>query len=241
MKVSAACHIHSDWSYDGNWTLAELVDEFSHRGYRVLMMTEHDRGFTPSKWQDYREQCANASSENILVLPGIEYSDAANLVHVLSWGDLPFLGENLPTSVMLEAIKQSGGVSVLAHPSRRNAWRSFDPTWVKLLSGIELWNRKTDGWRPSTKAKTLIDTTGVLPFAGLDFHDHKQLFPLAMHLDLAGAPTEDSVLKCIKEHRCQPYAFNLPLNRWSVSVMTAALAPFEAARRSGRWIYRKGK
>src|ERR1700690_1085346 len=123
MEVLAASHIHSDWSYDGSWSLQALSKRFCERGYRVLMMTEHDRGFTPDRFAEYREACAEASSPEMLVMPGIEYSDADNRVHVLVWG-VPFLGEELPTAEMLEAVRLANGVAVLAHPSRRSAWTS---------------------------------------------------------------------------------------------------------------------
>jgi histidinol phosphatase-like PHP family hydrolase len=61
--IVAASHVHSVWSYDGQWKLDEIVREFSGRGYQVLMMTEHDRGFTESRWADYREACRELSSE----------------------------------------------------------------------------------------------------------------------------------------------------------------------------------
>src|SRR5687767_13151947 len=115
--VTAACHIHSNWSYDGKWTLPELAGEFSQRGYRVLMVTDHDKGFTESRRIEHREACAQASSDNILLVPGIEYSDAQNVVHILVWGPVPFLGEGLPTLELLKAVKAAGGLAVMAHPS----------------------------------------------------------------------------------------------------------------------------
>src|SRR5580765_6217960 len=108
MEVLAICHVHSEWSYDGSWSLAALSAKFAQRGCRVLMMTEHDRGFTAGRFDEYRRACADASSGKILVVPGIEYSDAANRVHVLTWG-VPFLGEGLPTSELLEAVKAAYG------------------------------------------------------------------------------------------------------------------------------------
>src|SRR5438093_284526 len=126
--VPAACHVHSNWSYDGRWTLPELAAEFGRRGFRVLMMTDHDRGFTESRRLRHRAACVQASSENILVVPGIEYSDAQNIVHILAWGPVPFLGEGLPTIEVLKAVKAAGGVAVMAHPARREAWKLFDPS-----------------------------------------------------------------------------------------------------------------
>ena len=92
MEVLAACHVHSAWSYDGSWSLEALSAKFRHHGCRILMMTEHDRGFSASRLDQYRDACAQASSDKILIVPGIEYSDAANRVHVLVWGKSPFPG-----------------------------------------------------------------------------------------------------------------------------------------------------
>src|SRR5438477_352356 len=129
MEIHASCHMHSDWSYDGSWPLASLSAKFNERGCRVLMMTEHDRGFSATRFAEYRQACAQASSDKLLVVPGIEYSDAANRVHVLTWGPVPFLGEGLSTSEMLDAVHAAHGVAVLAHPSRKNAWECFAPAW----------------------------------------------------------------------------------------------------------------
>src|SRR5215475_1961087 len=104
MNVLAVCHVHSEWSYDGSWSLQALASKFSRRGIRILMMTEHDRGFTPSRWQQYRDACASVSSDQMLVVPGIEYSDPTNRVHVLVWGQIPFLGEGRPTTQLLRTV-----------------------------------------------------------------------------------------------------------------------------------------
>ncbi len=126
------------------------------------------------------------------MVPGIEYSDAANRVHVLVWGPVPFLGENLATIEMLEAVRASQGVAVLAHPSRKNAWQSFTPEWADKLLGIEVWNRKYDGWAPSETAPTLLAGVDAIPFVGLDFHSQRQSFPLTMALELETQITEGS-------------------------------------------------
>ena len=129
MQILAACHVHSSWSYDGSWSLKDLAARFAARGCRVLMMTEHDRGFTASRYEQYREACAHATSSEILVLPGIEYSDRDNRIHVLAWGSGTFLGEGLPTGEMLEAVRATEGVAVFAHPGRKAAWKFFEPQW----------------------------------------------------------------------------------------------------------------
>jgi predicted metal-dependent phosphoesterase TrpH len=115
MEHIAVCHVHSQWSYDGSWSLEALSGKFRQRGCRILMMTEHDRGFAQSRLNEFREACAGVSTDKILVIPGIEYSDSANRVHVLVWGRVPFLGEGLPTGEMLEGARAANGIAVLAH------------------------------------------------------------------------------------------------------------------------------
>jgi len=231
MEAFAACHVHSDWSYDGSWTLEALSAKFARRGCRVLMMTEHDRGFTASRLDEYRNACARASSAVILVLPGIEYSDAANRVHVLVWGPVPFLGEGLPTGRMLDLVHAAGGLAVLAHPSRREAWKSFEPEWAERLLGIEAWNRKYDGWAPSRTASTLLQQAGAIPFVGLDFHTQRQSFPLTMALEMDRKVSEENVLDCLSARRCYARAFGFPLSESLVRTALPILGMAEQSRR----------
>jgi hypothetical protein len=238
MEVLAACHLHSKWSYDGSWSLENLRAKFSRRGCRILMMTEHDRGFTSGRLDEYREACAQASSGKTLVVPGIEYSDATNCVHVLVWGAVPFLGEGLPTSEMLEAVKAADGLAVLAHPSRRDAWKSFEPSWADQLLGIEVWNRKYDGWAPSQTAPALLRTASAIPFVGLDFHTQRQSFPLTMTLDIQGYVSEETVLESLRSRRCYARAFGQPLSQPMVRNSLSVLNMAERSRRMGAYIVR---
>lgn len=232
MEVIAVCHVHSEWSYDGSWTLAALASKFRKQGCRVLMMTEHDRGFSEKRYWEFRDACARVSSDEILVVPGLEYSDAANRVHVLVWGDIGFLGESLPTSEMLKLAYRAGGLSVLAHPSRRDAWKCFEPSWADMLIGIEIWNRKYDGWAPGNTAPALIKSSRLLPFAGLDFHTARQSFPLTMALDVQTSVTEKSVLDCLRSRRCSARAFGVPLNQHVLSKAIPILGMAEKTRQA---------
>ena len=237
--IPAVSHVHSEWSYDGSWKLDELVHEFSGRGYQVMLTTEHDRGFTESRWADYRAACRQASTEKLLIVPGIEYSDPENIIHILTWGDVPFLGENLRTRTVLEAVQKAGGVAVMAHPSRRKAWQRFDAAWSEYLTGIEIWNRKTDGWRPSPDARALLAASGCAPFVGMDFHERRQLFPLTMALDCPLPLSHGVVLNCLRSRQCEPRAFDVALRPGMAEAMRVSLLPLEVARRGSRWILRR--
>lgn len=231
MTVLAACHIHSDLSYDGSYTIAALSHKFRRAGYRVLMMTEHDRGFSPERLHQLRQICDAASTKDLLVIPGIEYSDASNQVHILVWGDVPFLGENLRTRETLQKVKEAGGVAVLAHPFRKSAWQCFEPSWAEALVGIEVWNRKYDGWAPRRISQDLQRSVGAIPFVGLDFHTQRQFFPLAMAMDIDSTVTEQAVLDCIRTRRVNPRVFGFEVEGELVRHALPILGVAEASRK----------
>lgn len=205
------------------------------------MMTEHDRGFTATRYQKYREACAEVSSNKIFVLPGIEYSDADNRVHVLTWGPVPFFGENLPTNEMLAGVRANGGVAVLAHPGRKAVWKSFELEWADNLLGIEVWNRKYDGWAPSKIAPGLLRSGNPIPFVGLDFHTWRQSFPLAMALEMDSDITEETVVQCLRSRRCHGQAFGLPLTDSVLRRSEFVLNMAEKARRTAASLVRSAK
>jgi hypothetical protein len=241
MMVAAACHIHSEWSYDAKWPLRDLAAEFARRGYRVLLVTEHDRNFSELRFQQHRNACADASSRGLLVVPGIEYSDPGNVIHVLTWGMASFIGEGLPTGQVLAEVRANNAVAVLAHPARRKAWLSYDHSWSAYLAGIEIWNRKYDGWAPSPVATSLLRGTDLVPFASLDFHQRNQLFPLSMQLDISGPITEESVVNCIRARHCHATAFSQPAEKFLTGWRRFSLPPIEKMRRNAASVYRSIK
>jgi hypothetical protein len=175
------------------------------------------------------------------MIPGIEYSDASNQVHILVWGDVPFLGENLPTGETLRRVKEAGGVAVLAHPFRRNAWQCFEPNWGEALAGIEVWNRKYDGWAPNRIAQDLQRSVGAIPFVGLDFHTQRQFFPLAMAMEIDSTVTERAVLDCIHARRVNPRVFGLEVEGQLVRHALPILGAAEASRKKAARASRKMK
>jgi hypothetical protein len=195
-------------------------------------MAEHDRGFDGERWRAYRAACSAASEHGAVLVPGIEYSDAANAVHVPVWGDLPFLGEAQPTASLLAAVQLLGGAAILAHPSRRDVLSSLSPHLLDQLVGMELWNRKYDGYCPSsTAAATLALRRDLLPVVGLDFHTAKQFHPLVMLLELDAPATPAAVAKALRAGRARATAFGLPAEPMGRSPMLHALGAVERCRR----------
>lgn len=210
-------HAHSNWSYDGHHSLASIARLYGRLGAHVVMMTEHDTGFDPDRFEDYRLECAEASTPDCLIVPGIEYSSPDNDIHILTWGMTSFRGEHRPVDLILEDTRTQGGVAILAHPVRRRAWEKIDPSWFDLLSGIELWNRKSDGISWGSEALELLRRSGLSAYVGHDFHRHRQLWPLYQKYQISALlktseRAEKMLVRSIARGESTPYAFGRPLD-----------------------------
>jgi hypothetical protein len=122
-----------------------------------------------------------------------------------------------------------------------NAWSVLEPRWAELLLGIELWNRKYDGWAPSATAPALLNSGSLVPFVGLDFHTNRQMFPLAMVLDTEGEITDASVLRSLRSRRCRAQAFGQAIDGNALRVSRPALRMVEQGRRTAALAFRAAK
>jgi hypothetical protein len=204
-------HAHSLWSYDGCWSLDRIAEIYGRLGAQAVMMSEHDTGFDPSRFEDYRAACSRASTERCMIIPGIEYSSPENDVHILTWGLGEFLGEHRPVIDTLREVRALGGVSILAHPVRRKAWQNVEPEWFDLLDGIELWNRKSDGISWGAEALALIQESSLPAYVGHDFHRLRQIWPIYQRFARpAGMQSlEAALVSAIQHGQSIPTAFGL--------------------------------
>jgi hypothetical protein len=233
--VRVAAHVHSSWSYDAQWSLPDIARAFRRHRYDAVLMAEHDRSFDEHKWAEYRLACQEASTDGILLVPGIEYEDPDGVVHIPVWGNqVPFLGAGRPTLEVLRCAREANAIAVLAHPWRRDAISRYQPEWAGLLSAIEIWNRKYDGVAPSRPLRQFADREGVDPFVSLDFHTRRQFFPLAMSITLAAKPSTAALVEAIRKGHGRPEFLGVSALRCTEGVAGAALRALEIARRGVR-------
>ncbi len=230
--VRVAAHVHSDWSYDGTFPLARIAAEFGRRGYDAVLLAEHDRTFDAARCAAHRVACARASLPGTVLIPGVEYSDPGNAVHVPVWGVERFLGAGRPTAELLTDVRRHDGVAVLAHPGRRGALANLDHACLEWLYGIELWNRKYDGIAPNRAAAAVLASHPALTaFVSLDFHTARQFHPLAMELELDGPVTETTVLAALRDRRARPTAFGRDAHALAHGAAGSAVRGLERGRR----------
>jgi hypothetical protein len=236
-QVKAVAHVHSEWSDDGTWSLRRIEATFARRGYQVVLMSEHSRGFTAAKWDDYRQACADASTDRVLLVPGIEYGDKDDVVHIPVWGQVPFFGDMPPTGDLLKQVAGAAGTAVWAHPWRRAAWQRCEPAWWEYLGAVEVWNRKYDGIAPNRDSLGLALQNGAAPFVTLDLHTRRQLFPLSLRLAVPGPATAslpgcDDVYGALREGGFAAQAFGIALGQLTSGPAALTLRMLEQARRA---------
>jgi hypothetical protein len=165
-------------------------------------------------------------------VPGIEYSDPGDVVHVPVWGASRYLGTGLETHRLLAAASDSGGAAVLAHPRRRGAHARYAPSWASELLGVEVWNRKYDGYAPNRWAVELQrKERRLVPFMTLDFHSARQFFPAWSELEIAGGLDEGSVFAALRARRIRPIALGVDGTRVTSDASMARLEVLERGRR----------
>lgn len=245
--VRVAAHVHSEWSDDASWPLSRIVTTFGRLGYSVVLMSEHSRGFSSAKWREYVDACEVVSIGRVTLVPGIEYGDSDDVVHIPVWGRVPFFGEAPHIGALLAEVAEGDGTAVWAHPWRRDAWRRFNPAWSQYLGAVEVWNRKYDGIAPNPNSLAISRRSGTPAFVSLDFHTRRQLFPLSLTLRLdsvgeheegANARTADTaagveqVYSALRTGGFLPRAFGLPLQRVAEGPLGGALRALERTRRA---------
>lgn len=225
MKI--AFHVHSDWSYDGKYSLRYISSLFARRGYDAVLMCEHCRTFDEKRWQDYCQACHEACIGAQLI-PGIEYSDPDNIVHLPTWGLRNFVGSHVESNYVITAVKQQNAVCIFAHPSRKNAWSRFNKSWVDVLTGYEAWNRKSDGFAPTSTVRHFREIN-LKAFAALDYHSDKQRMPF--HIEMKYQAHSHGILQAIRKGDVVNRVAGVPLEMLLSSVATPALHALERSKR----------
>lgn len=141
MLLKADLHVHTERSQDSRTTLKEAVAAAKAAGLDFLAVTDHNE--PPSEevfaWED----------PQLLLIPGVEYStDRGHLLGLFLERPVPRFAESrVPVAKAAEAIHQSGGIAVMAHPfqstvqtaeERFAMLRELEP----LLDGLEIENRR---------------------------------------------------------------------------------------------------
>jgi predicted metal-dependent phosphoesterase TrpH len=165
-------HVHSQFS-DGEESLERIVQTFRDAGMAFIAVSDHAEVFDEQRMQEYVAICDSLSSNNFLVIPGLEFALKGGSIHILGYG----ITKRVRASSMeqlVSGIHEGGGIAVLAHPPVGSI--NMIGTIKGELDGIEVWNGRYDGTvAPRAESFQLLrrvrmSNLKAAAYCGVDFH-----------------------------------------------------------------------
>ena len=158
-------HVHSNHSWDGNNTIAEMADKARKIGFSYLIITDHSHSIIDD-WDEIKEECMQNTDGKFACIRGLEIScDAFNrsegghdfdsshlLAYKISnlitskgpihdvWPDTPD-----PEDAVDMVHKQEGGFCFSAHPSGTKVMGYKWNEWENTPDGMSVWTYVHDG------------------------------------------------------------------------------------------------
>lgn len=204
MKVTGLFHFHSNYSYDGELSLGEIISFAKRYGCQFVVLNEHCKEFSQEKYKELLAKCQELSNNDFCLVPGMEFACCDNNLHILALGlnKIIFDFED-DFEEILNFIKSSNGIAILAHPYREKTLKLRED-FLGKFTGIEIWNVREDGkgipkYRNISYLKKLRKKGyNLWGFGGLDFHDLKD-FGFVKTVVEVNELTQDCLLKAFKE------------------------------------------
>ena len=170
-------HIHTTYSYDGTLSLPDFADLVKKRGFNFIILTEHAEDFDATKMKALVNACTNATRNDFLVIPGLEFN-INNEIHILGIGIDTSIDESDPEE-LIRKIHENNGLAILAHTAE---YRKSIP-YAKLhdIDFIEIWNpRYGERIAPSIKSIKILREfrkmkKGYCASGGLDVHKREDI------------------------------------------------------------------
>lgn len=190
-------HIHTNFS-DGKLSLPEVVDLYGQRGFGAIAITDHlceqtslmgraarylDCSLNQENFSYYleriQEEAQRAWSQyRMVVIPGFEITknslSSQRSAHLLALGTTSYIDPHQDIPALCEAIRESGGISVAAHPVSTRLWEK---------QTYHLWDRRQelapyfDAWEVASGAVLFEEVlhSGLPLLANSDLHHPKQM------------------------------------------------------------------
>lgn len=163
MKILS--HVHTTYSLDGQITCEELAQTAKRQRFDAVFVTDHFEDMDSHKYELLVEECSRI--KDCLLIPGYERDWEG--FHILALNQKRLQTQQYLTS-WTQAVRNDGGLVVLAHPARYNF--NVPERILSQCDGVETWNSKRyyDGAvGPNPRAMRLV-REGHLLVCGQDAH-----------------------------------------------------------------------
>ena len=167
MILTLDLHVHSDASFDGRLTPAEIIAAARAAGLDGVAICDHDT---------FPDLTGVSVPADFLLIPGVEYStDLGHILGLFLEGKPDVSGKSAVAAV--DAIHEAGGLAVLAHPFQHSRDEARLAPLLGKIDGVEVFNA-----RAARKNKDANDLAwafchdhGLAPFAGSDAHVAREI------------------------------------------------------------------
>jgi len=198
LQILADLHVHTIYSGDSIITPKELVFYAKKRGLTAVAVTDHNK-----------IGCALsiAHQTDFLVIPGTEVSSRAG--HIVGLNVNTTIPQGRSVDETLDLIHKAGGIAIACHPFAmfkssigRHVTAKFD--------AVETINSSSFPFKRATrKAEEVAEKFGLPRVAGTDAHYGPVIGCAYTVID--AELKVDAIVEAIKEGRCQPFGYRLPL------------------------------
>ena len=199
-------HIHSNWSSDGALSLESLKKAYTSRGFHFVMLSDHLEDFTSERYRKMVSACQVLSSENFLLVPGLEFHSES----VALFGLMSYPGSGMPLIDLLQTISPQGSFNAFVHPT--NFGRLPSEKVISKLHALEVWNVRYDGSRfPSYRNlkfwHRLSEHFPLIPIFGIDFHNKEGIGTTWIEVELEKL-SRQNLLGALKNAQFKLFARN---------------------------------
>jgi len=164
MKIDL--HVHTTYS-DGLLSPKEVMKTAKKAGMAGIAICDHN------EVKGHRALLSSLKKKDFVVIPGIEVSSTQG--HILGLGIDTKIERGLEPQVVIEKIKDLGGVAVIAHPGKKPSGVPFDTVKVlKNYDALEVYNGRAMKCH-NVMAEKLADRKKKAKTGGSDGHTRNQI------------------------------------------------------------------
>ena len=176
--VKGIIHCHTNHSYDSQLRLSDLCATLRRKGFHFVALTEHSKGMTSKKYEEFLTACQKENKETFMVIPGLEVrcDDGTEIAGI---GVNQLISHGSANQVITQ-IHELGGFALWVHPLKhRSNYGHF-----LQCNAFEVLNGKMDGVvAPNFSLIRRVKKyrrIGYIIFAlfGLDLHSYQENFPV---------------------------------------------------------------